>query len=233
MKNAGLVYLVCLLILSQSIFAQNTANTVLDPNEFENGITKAEIQILDVRTAEEFKTGHIKNALQADWKDQAQFKDRVQYVDKNRPVYIYCLVGGRSAAAAEWMRENGYSDVIELKGGINAWKKANKPVEGSSNEPLMSLDQYKASIPDDRMVLVDFGATWCPPCVKMAPVFEALQKNKDLHFVFIKIDAGVQTELMKTMNVDKLPTLIIYKKGKEKWRDSGIIEKKILEKELK
>ncbi len=233
MKNAGLVFLVSLLTLSQTIFAQNAANTVLDPNEFENGIAKAEIQILDVRTAEEFKTGHIKNALQADWKDQAQFKDRVQYVDKNRPVYIYCLVGGRSAAAAEWMRENGYNDVIELKGGINAWKKANKPVEGSSNEPLMTLDQYKASIPDDRMVLVDFGATWCPPCVKMAPVLEALQKNKDLHFVFIKIDAGVQTELMKTMNVDKLPTMIIYKKGKEKWRDSGIIEKKILEKELK
>ncbi|MBL0232517.1 MAG: DUF953 domain-containing protein [Chitinophagaceae bacterium] len=233
MKNAGLVFLVCFIALSGSLFAQNTNTSAIDPNEFETGIGKAGIQLLDVRTAEEFKTGHIKNALQADWKDQAQFKDRVQYVDKNRPVYIYCLVGGRSAAAAEWMRENGYSQVIELKGGINAWKKANKAVEGSSNEPQITLAQYKASIPDDRTVLVDFGATWCPPCVKMAPVLEELQKNKALHFVFIKIDAGIQTELMKTMNVDKLPTLIIYKKGKEKWRNTGIIEKKILEKELK
>lgn len=233
MKNAGLVFLLCLISWSKTLFAQNTNTAVLDPNEFEKGLGTANIQILDVRTAEEFKTGHIKNALQADWKDQVQFKDRIQYVDKNRPVYIYCLVGGRSAAAAEWMRENGFGNVIELKGGINAWKKASKPVEGSSNEPQITLSQYNASIPDDRTVLVDFGATWCPPCVRMAPVFEALQKNKDLHFVFIKIDAGIQTELMKTMNVDKLPTMIVYKKGKEKWRGAGIVEKKILEKELK
>ena len=233
MKNARLVFLVCLMVISKCLFSQNSNASALDPNEFEKGISTTNIQILDVRTAEEFKTGHIKNALQADWKDQAQFKDRVQYVDKTRPVYIYCLVGGRSAAAAEWMRENGYNNVIELKGGINAWKKANKPVEGSSNEPQITLEQYKASIPDDRTVLVDFGASWCPPCVKMAPVLEELQKDKDLHFVFIKIDAGVQTELMKSMNVDKLPTLIVYKKGKEKWRNSGIVAKKTLEKELK
>lgn len=233
MKNAGLVFLVCFMAISKCLFSQNSNASSLDPNEFEKGIGNANIQILDVRTAEEFKTGHIKNALQADWKDMAQFKDRVQYVDKTRPVYIYCLVGGRSAAAAEWMRENGYNNVIELKGGINAWKRANKPVEGSSNEPQITLQQFKASIPEDRTVLVDFGATWCPPCVKMAPVLEELQKNKDLHFVFIKIDAGVQTELMKSMNVDKLPTLIIYKKGKEKWRKAGIVEKKTLEKELK
>ena len=131
------------------------------------------------------------------------------------------------------MREQGYTEVIELKGGINAWKKASKPVEGSSNEPQITLEQYNASIPTERTVLVDFGASWCPPCVKMAPVLESLQKDKDLHFVFIKIDAGIQTELMKQLNVDKLPTLIVYKKGKEKWRDSGIIEKKTLEKELK
>lgn len=233
MKNAGLVFLVCFLSLSKALFSQNTNAAALDPNEFEKGIGKPDIQILDVRTAEEFKTGHIKNALQADWKDPSQFMDRVQYVDKNRPVYIYCLVGGRSAAAAEWMRANGYSNVIELKGGINAWKKASKPVEGSSNEPQITLEQYKASIPADRTVLVDFGATWCPPCVIMAPVLESLQKDKDLHFVFIKIDAGIQTELMKQLNVEKLPTLIVYKKGKEKWRHSGIVEKKTLEKELK
>jgi thioredoxin len=233
MKNAFIAFLLCFSALSQGLVAQNTNASTLDPNEFEKGIGKTDIQILDVRTAEEFKTGHIKNALQADWKDQAQFKDRVQYVDKTRPVYIYCLVGGRSAAAASWMRENGFNNVIELQGGINAWKKAGKPVEGSSNEPMITLQQYQASIPDDKMVLVDFGATWCPPCVKMAPVLDELQKDKTLHFIFIKIDAGVQTELMKALNVDALPTLIIYKKGKEKWRNSGIIEKKKIEKELK
>lgn len=230
MKN---VFIAVLVFLSFACNAQNDKTYAIDPNEFEKGIGGTGIQVLDVRTASEFNTGHIKNALQADWNDKTQFNYRVQYVDKHKPVYIYCLMGGRSAAAAGWMRKNGFEKVIELQGGINAWKKAGKPVEGSSNEPQMTVEQYKASLPGDKTVLVDFGATWCPPCVQMAPILEELKKDKNLHFTFIQIDAGIHTNLLKALNADPLPTFIIYKKGKEKWRHSGIISKKELEKELK
>lgn len=204
-----------------------------NPADFEKGISQPGVQVLDVRTAGEYNSGHIKNALLADWTNQAQFQDRIQYVDKDKPVYIYCLAGGRSHAAANWMRNNGFKNVVELLGGMNAWKRENKSVEGASNEPQMSMEQYKASIPANKTVLVDFGAQWCPPCVKMNPVLEELKNDKSLDFVFLKVDAGVQTNLMKEMNIEPIPVFIVYKSGKEVWRKQGIVSKEELQTQLK
>lgn len=228
MRNVILAFLVSLSFVSG--LAQQRS---VGPQEFENGIKQENVQVLDVRTAAEFNSGHIKNALQADWTNQAQFMDRVSYVDKDRAVYIYCLAGGRSNAAAEWMRSNGFKKVVELKGGINAWKKENKPVEGASTEPQLTKQQYFSSIPDNKTVLVDFGAEWCPPCVKMKPVLEELEKDKDLKFQLLKIDAGVHTNLMKELNIEPIPVFILYKKGKEVWRKQGIVSKDELKKLLK
>jgi len=230
MKN---VFLAHLLLFAFSCNSQNETSAKLTADEFEQAIQAKDIQILDVRTAGEFKSGFIKNALQADWTNKDQFKDRIQYVDKTKPVYIYCLVGGRSAAAATWLRENGYSKVTELQGGINAWKASNKPLAGSSNEKQLTMDQYLASIPKDKNVLVDFGAPWCPPCVKMAPVIDDLQQTKGVDFLLMKIDAGVHTDIMKELNIEPIPQFIIYKKGKEVWRKDGIVSKEELIKQLK
>jgi rhodanese-related sulfurtransferase len=189
--------------------------------EFDKGIAAGNIQLLDVRTAGEYKTGHLKNALLADWNNESQFKDRTQHLDKKKPVYVYCLSGARSSAAAEWLQQQGYT-AVSLKGGINAWKQANKPVEGASNIPQMTLEEYQASIPLTETVLVDFGADWCPPCKKMEPVLEQLKTEKKDQFKFIRIDGGVHTNVMKAMNVDALPVFIIYKNGKEIWRKQGM-----------
>jgi rhodanese-related sulfurtransferase len=203
------------------------------PEAFEKGIQAEKAQVLDVRKATEFKTGHLKNALQADWTDKQQFFERIKYVDKDRPVYIYCLAGGRSAAAAAWMRENGFSKVVELSGGINAWKNAGKPVEGSGDQKQMTPEEFELSIPADKTVLVDFGAEWCPPCVKMEPVLEALKKDASLKFAFIKIDAGIHTDLMKSKNIEAIPVFIVYKNGKETWRKQGLVSQEELAAQLK
>ncbi len=223
-----------LLFLSMAACNGQSANTAkITPDDFEKGISGENVQVLDVRTAAEFRTGHIKNALQADWTNQSQFADRIQYVDKDKPVYVYCLVGGRSASAANWMRSNGFKKVIELDGGLNAWKRASKPLEDVIAEKQMTLQEYLASIPADKTVLVDFGATWCPPCVKMVPVLEELEKNKDLDFLLIKVDAGVHTDLMKALNIEPIPVFIVYKNGKETWRKQGIVSKEELLAQLK
>ena len=203
------------------------------PEDFEKGLKSENSQLLDVRKATEFKSGHLKNALQADWTNKEQFFERIKYVDKDRPVYIYCLVGGRSSAAAAWMRENGFKMVVELNGGIIAWKNAGKPVEGSSNEKQMTLDEYQLSIPTDKSVLVDFGAEWCPPCVKMEPVLNALRQDASLKFEFINIDAGIHTDLMKAMDIDAIPVFIVYKNGKETWRKQGLVSQEELASQLK
>jgi rhodanese-related sulfurtransferase len=225
MKN---VYFLFLFFVFTSCQAQPGKADKIGPDEFEKAIAGNDMQVLDVRTAGEFKTGHIKNSLQADWTQNQQFVERVQFVDKDRPVYIYCLAGGRSTAAADWMRKNGYKNVVELTGGINAWKTATKPLEGSSNEPQMTVEQYWAGISPDKTTLVDFGANWCPPCIKMKPVIDELEATKDLNFLLLKVDAGIHTDVMKSLNVEPIPLFIIYKKGKEVWRKQGIVSKEEL-----
>ncbi|MBL0133906.1 MAG: rhodanese-like domain-containing protein [Chitinophagaceae bacterium] len=73
--------------------SQNSGSkTNLSPDEFEKGMTQPNVQILDVRTAGEFRNGHLKNALQADWRDKNQFKDRTQHLDKtNQSISIVYL----------------------------------------------------------------------------------------------------------------------------------------------
>jgi rhodanese-related sulfurtransferase len=195
----------------------------LAPTDFEKQLSQKDIQILDVRTAGEYNSGHIKQSLQADWNNQAQFMERIKYVDKNKPVYIYCLSGGRSGAAAKWMRENGYQPVYELKGGIAAWKAASLPLEGSVEARQITLQEFKSQVSGNSLVLVDFGAEWCPPCKKMQPVLEQLKKEMGGRYQLLSIDAGQQTSLMKELNIDGIPEFILYRGGKELWRKNGVV----------
>jgi rhodanese-related sulfurtransferase len=204
----------------------------LTPKDFQKGITEQGIQLLDVRTLPEYQTGHIKNSLLADWTDQAEFKARVGYLDKTKPVYTYCLSGARSGQAAEWMQKNGFVSVFNLKGGIVAWKKEYMPVEGQKEVKQITLEQYLSGIPADKTVLVDFGAVWCPPCKKMEPVLDSLATSPEVNFTLLKIDGGDQIQLVKQLNIDGFPTFIIYKKGTEVWRKHGLTDREELIKQL-
>ena len=84
--------------------------------------------ILDVREDKEFVTGHLPNAkhiplgqLVARLKDVEKFK--------KKPIVVNCRSGTRSATACGILRKNGFEEVYNLKGGINAWLQANMPVE--------------------------------------------------------------------------------------------------------
>src|SRR4051794_23944184 len=153
----------------------------VDPNTFQQHISNTDIQILDVRTPDEYNAGHIKNAMLANWINKDEFTDRVKYLDKTKPVLVYCASGGRSGQAATWLASNGFKQVENLKGGFNEWKLENKPYNAPTNITQLTIDQYYASLKSDKPVLVDFGAEWCPPCRKMQPVLDGLQnemKNK-------------------------------------------------------
>jgi thioredoxin len=165
--------------------------------------------------------------LQANWNNADEFKTRTSALDKNRAVYVYCLSGGRSSAAAIWLRQQGFTNVVELRGGFSSWKRADKPVEGMANIPQMTLAEYQQQITGKEYVLVDFGAEWCPPCRKMEPTInEFIANNKNV--TLLKIDGGVHTDLMKQLNVEGIPTLLFLKNGTELWRKNGVVEKEEL-----
>ncbi|MFY0254699.1 rhodanese-like domain-containing protein [Chitinophaga sp. 30R24] len=219
------------MLIGSSLMAQN--RQAEDAAAFEKDIQQPGIQVFDVRTADEFNTGHLPHALQADFTKRDEFKDRVQYLDKNKPVYIYCLSGGRSTAAAKWMRENGFNKVVELTGGINAWKQAGKPLEGvADNQPQLSMEDYTRAVNVKGWVLTDVGASWCPPCKQMEPVLEKFfQDHKQVKKV--QVDGGKDQEVMKAISANVLPTFILYKDGKEVARKQGVIALAELEMGLK
>lgn len=122
-----MVKLFLLLLLTKAGIAQH--KTVVSVNDFEKAVQPGTVQVLDVRTPQEFATGYIKGAVNADWQNQNQFADAVKKLDKTAPVYLYCLSGVRSAKAADWLAANGFKEIINLDGGIKAWKAADKKVE--------------------------------------------------------------------------------------------------------
>jgi rhodanese-related sulfurtransferase/thiol-disulfide isomerase/thioredoxin len=231
MKNYFL-FICCLMVMACS--SQSAGPEQLEPVNFATAINQKDVQVLDVRTPNEFNSGHLKNALWADWLNKEQFFERVKYIDPEKPVYIYCLSGGRSYAAAEWMRSNGFKNVVELSGGINAWRYNKLPLENPvTTESQLTPEQYQKSIPMQGITLVDFGATWCPPCIKMEPVLKSLKEDKTLNFTLTKIDAGIHTELMQSMQIGSIPVFIVYKDGKEVWRKQGVISREELASFLK
>jgi phage shock protein E len=118
-----------LLLLLFSGAAAAQGKSTLPPAEYEKAIQAKGAQLLDVRRPEEYKEGHIKGATLANWQQEDQFKAQAVKLDKSKPVYVYCLSGVRSGRAANWLTQNGFTNVVNLEGGIEAWKNAGKPVE--------------------------------------------------------------------------------------------------------
>jgi rhodanese-related sulfurtransferase len=222
-KTSFITAISCISILAAC--NSQAQQTNLSVAEFEKGIAQNNIQVLDVRTPEEYQSGHLKNALLADWNNDTEFQRRVKALDKSKPVYTYCLSGGRSSAAIQYLKQNGFT-AYNLSGGISAWKRDNKPVEQAASVKQMSLQEYTAQIQTDKTVLVDFSAVWCPPCKKMTPILDSLVKTNGNQFVLVKVDGGEQTDICRELKVDGFPTFIIYKQGKEVWRKQGIVEAK-------
>jgi thiol-disulfide isomerase/thioredoxin len=87
----------------------------------------------------------------------------------------------------------------------------------------MRTTDLEKVIATNKIVLVDIGADWCPPCRKMLPVLEILKKQPSHPFYFLAVDGGNDIDVMKALNSEGLPTFIIFKNGKETWRHQGIV----------
>ena len=98
----------------------------ISPESFKE--QSAGAMILDVRTPEEYVTGHIKGAALVDISAN-DFRVRVGQFNHESPYYVYCQSGSRSAKALQIMKEMGFKKAYGLEGGIGAWRKAGFPVE--------------------------------------------------------------------------------------------------------
>jgi thioredoxin len=225
MKYSSLILFTALFL---SACSSNGGNPVLDAKTFSEKL-KATTNgvLLDVRTEEEFAKEYIEGALLADWNSD-DFQRRIDAIDKNAPVFVYCLSGGRSSSAAAAMRKQGFKEVYELQGGILKWKSAGLPVVSGkvSTNGGMSSDEYKNLVSGGN-VLVDFSAEWCAPCRKMKPYLEELAKeNPSLKIVTIDVDQN--PNIAAELGVDALPTLKYYSNNELKFSNVGLLSKEEL-----
>lgn len=93
-----------------------TAEQLLDALE------NKDVQLIDVRTEGEFKEGSIYNAQNICVTTNG-FEQKVKNFDKNKPVYLYCKSGIRSAKAAEILKEMGFKEIYDMSGGFDEWSK--------------------------------------------------------------------------------------------------------------
>jgi rhodanese-related sulfurtransferase len=213
-----------LFIISIVACSNDASTQSINTAAFEQELKNAETQLLDVRSIEEYNAGHLANALQADWSNEAEFAKRTKALDKQKTVLVYCLSGVRSNSAMQWLYNNGFKKVYNLQGGINKWKQASLPIEKGIEVAQISIEIFKADLLKFDEVFVDFGATWCPPCKKMQPTIDSL---KQLHTV-IQVNVSEQEALSKAFAIEEMPTLIYFKKGVEVFRKQGIIDLKTI-----
>ena len=112
---------------TQEVIQQEEIIVDVTVNQFKDLIA-TEGTVLDVRTPEEWAEGIIPNAKKMNFHDD-DFASQVDHLDKTKPVFVYCKRGGRSASAAEILKEKGFTKVYNLDGGISAWKDAGNLTE--------------------------------------------------------------------------------------------------------
>ena len=94
------------------------------------------------------------------------------------------------------------------------------------------MASFQTLINSQKPVLVDFSAEWCGPCKTMAPILEEVKKIVGEMATIVKLDVDKNPTAAAAYKVQSVPTLMIFRNGQLKWRQSGVIQAKHLEKLL-
>ena len=114
------VIIIILSLFSSAFMAtaqENEVITILETQTFKDSITNKKVQLIDVRTPDEYNSGHIETAENIDFFSE-EFMIEFNKLDKEKPVYIYCKSGNRSGQSAIKLKDMGFKEIYDLKGGF-------------------------------------------------------------------------------------------------------------------
>lgn len=227
------IFLINIIFLTSCINTYSEITDNIEVEEFYKLLQKDEGLILDVRTAEEFNSGHIKDATNIDFYSN-DFIEKLKLIRKETPVYVYCRSGGRSSAAAIKMEKLGFSKIYNLLGGIKAWERSKHSLFVTKEIKLEKKDKFifnsseiNQVLKNNDIVLLEFSTEWCLPCKKMKPLIQDI-KRENPNIKFLIIDADTNKELVKNYKIQGVPSFIIFKNNIEVFRHIGMISKKEL-----
>jgi thioredoxin 1 len=229
-----------ILAVSAAMFSSVSAQTAdfkqVNPAQFEQLIKKPGGVLLDVRTQNEFKNGHIANSGQINYY-ALDFRKRLLMLPKDEPIYLYCNTGWRSEKAARILVENGYKNVFNLELGIMDWELQNLPVAVAPDakpdtENKMEYEELVRFIDSGKPVFVDFYAPWCGPCRTMMPMIDELKTKYQGKINIVKVNVDASKKLVKEMKIQGVPFLALYNNGKPVYTKNGLTSRDELEKAL-
>ena len=116
------------LLFSLLVFSQENTQVyeVLSYDDFKNQINNDNVLLFDIRTMDEFNSGHLKGSINIDFYEEKLFDKFFKKVNKSKPIYIYCRSGNRSKKSSEKLKNLGFVKVFDLEGGYKNWiKKSN------------------------------------------------------------------------------------------------------------
>ncbi len=90
------------------------------------------------------------------------------------------------------------------------------------------MSNFNSIINSEKPVLVDFFATWCGPCKMLSPILKEVKDNLGDRISIIKIDVDKNQQVASQYQVRGVPTMILFQKGKQLWRQSGVVDKNTL-----
>lgn len=90
------------------------------------------------------------------------------------------------------------------------------------------MSNFNTIIDSEKPVLVDFYAIWCGPCKMLSPILKEVKDNLGDQISIIKIDIDKNQQVAAQYQVRGVPTMILFQKGKQLWRQSGVVDKNTL-----
>ncbi len=119
------IFLLPLLIFTMCTAPAEQSNEInlIDAGELNQILTDTELQLVDIRTEDETSAGMLEHAINIDYYSP-DFLERMNALEKNKPLAIYCASGMRSAQASKELITMGFVSLYDLQGGYSAWEQA-------------------------------------------------------------------------------------------------------------
>lgn len=225
-------YCLIALVLFFSCSEKQDTQTIYDVDSkiFQDLLKKNPSVLIDVRTKKEFNEGHIDGATNVNLYD-SDFLKKINLVNKNQPIYVYCRSGGRSSMAASKMKDIGFTEIYNLSGGIDSWideenliihnNFANKEV--NTNHQIFDLLLFDELLLNNNYTLLYFNTEWCYPCIKMRPIVNQFKQSNSYNIDVLLINLDVNSGFSKKYNLNGIPVCILFHKDVEIWRNVGIL----------
>lgn len=222
--------LILISVLFVAVWSEVNAQALqnVDALKFKELIAKEDAILLDVRTPGEYSRGHIAGSTSIDISDPA-FVSRINLLQKDKTILIYCLSGSRSEVAANYMIKIGFKKIYNLKApALMEWNQRGFALEQSSKMVASTTTKYTGQsfdklLKDNKVVLVDFHAVWCAPCKAMNPVLDKVSTNFKGKARVEKVDVEANKEIAAAYQVQSVPGFLIFKDGKKVWSHNGTI----------